>query len=268
MGEPPEDPFAPLVAVHEDFVDKLTELEATLDEMMATRETREGNDIILDEAVQFLLEEPNGLIEDDVVPFARLAGGHHLVQGRLEFRELVDEILVHRDERSERILRRLAHRSRLRPVVLKACASRREPARRPRERYGVSDVVELADPLDEALHPHPEARVLHAAEAAGVEIPLVRLRVLSLFLEAFLDCLQVRLPLAASDDLADAIAADHVEREDEVRMLRVTGLVEGLGDSRIVSHDDRPRFAFREGALLERAEVLAPFNVHHFLLQD
>jgi len=36
MGEPPEDPFAPLVAVHEDFVDKLTELEATLDEMMAT----------------------------------------------------------------------------------------------------------------------------------------------------------------------------------------------------------------------------------------
>src|SRR5207245_4775647 len=157
--------------------------------------------------------------------------------------------------------------TRLRPFVLKACASRREPARRPRERYGVSDVVELADPLDEALHPHPKARVLHAAKAAGVEIPIVRLRVLSLFLEAFLDCLQVRLPLAASDDLADAIAADHVQREDEVRMLRVTGLVEGLVDSRIVRRDDLPRFALREVALLEDGAHLAPFNVPPFILQ-
>src|SRR3989454_1327937 len=155
---------------------------------------------------QFLLEEPDGLIEDDFVPLARLAGGHHLVQGRLEFGELVDEILVHRNERGERIVRGLAHCSRLRPAVLKACASRREPARRPRERYGVSDVVELADPLDEALHPHPEARVLHAAEAAGGEITIVRLPGLSLFPLAFLDCLPVRLPLASSDDLADAIA--------------------------------------------------------------
>src|SRR2546428_6805553 len=150
---------------------------------------------------QFLLEEPNGLIEDDVVPFARLAGGHHLVQGRLEFRELVDEILVHRDERSERILRRLAHRSRLRPVVLKACASRREPARRPRERYGVSDVVELADPLDEALHPHPEARVLPAAEAAGVAIAPVPRRRPYPFRSALLSCLPAPPPPAALADV-------------------------------------------------------------------
>src|SRR2546428_397502 len=67
MGEPPEDPFAPLVAVHEDFVDKLTELEATLDEMMATRETREGNDIILDEAVRFFREK--------LIPPPRVKGG-------------------------------------------------------------------------------------------------------------------------------------------------------------------------------------------------
>src|SRR2546428_5400151 len=67
MGEPPDDPFAPLVAVHEDFVDKLTELEATLDEMIATRETREGNDIILDEAVRFFEEEliPHLRLEDE-----------------------------------------------------------------------------------------------------------------------------------------------------------------------------------------------------------
>jgi len=80
MGEPLEDPFAPLVAVHEDFVDKLTELEATLDEMMATRETREGNDIILDEAVRFFEEEliPHLRLEDEaVVPAIEKAIGRY-----------------------------------------------------------------------------------------------------------------------------------------------------------------------------------------------
>src|SRR5256885_9796107 len=64
-----DDPFAPLIGVHEDFVDKLTELEATLDEMMATRETREGNEIILDDAVRFFAEElmPHLRLEDETV---------------------------------------------------------------------------------------------------------------------------------------------------------------------------------------------------------
>src|SRR3989441_3127574 len=80
MGEPPEDPSAPLGAFHEDFVDKLTELEATLDEMMATRETREGNDIILDEAVRFFEEEliPHLRLEDEaVVPAIEKAIGRY-----------------------------------------------------------------------------------------------------------------------------------------------------------------------------------------------
>src|SRR2546429_8893748 len=69
MNETSDDPFAPLIGVHEDFVDKLTELEATLDEMMATRETREGNEIILDEAVRFFAEElmPHLRLEDEAV---------------------------------------------------------------------------------------------------------------------------------------------------------------------------------------------------------
>src|SRR3989442_5043766 len=80
MGEPPEDPFAPLVAVHEDCVDRLTELEATWDEMMATRETREGNDIILDEAVGFFEKEliPHLRLEDEaVVPAIEKAIGRY-----------------------------------------------------------------------------------------------------------------------------------------------------------------------------------------------
>src|SRR5947199_8717077 len=69
MGETSDDPFAPLIGVHEDFVDKLTELEATLDEMMATRGTRGGNDIILDEAVRLFVEElmPHLRLEDEAL---------------------------------------------------------------------------------------------------------------------------------------------------------------------------------------------------------
>src|SRR5438876_3199359 len=80
MGETSDDPFAPLIGVHEDFVDKLTELEATLDEMMATRETREGNDIILDEAVRFFAEElmPHLRLEDEaLLPALEMAIGRY-----------------------------------------------------------------------------------------------------------------------------------------------------------------------------------------------
>src|SRR5437867_4119352 len=80
MGETSDDPFAPLIGVHEDFVDKLMELEATLDEMMATRETREGNDIILDEAVRFFAEElmPHLRLEDEaLLPALEMAIGRY-----------------------------------------------------------------------------------------------------------------------------------------------------------------------------------------------
>ena len=70
MGDLPEDdPFAALLADHADFVDKLTELEATLDEMMATRDTSEENEILLDESVRFFEEEllPVLAAEDEVL---------------------------------------------------------------------------------------------------------------------------------------------------------------------------------------------------------
>jgi hemerythrin-like domain-containing protein len=70
MGEiPDEDPFAPLLTDHADFVDKLTELEATLDEMMATRDAREENGIILDESIRFFEEEllPVLAAEDETI---------------------------------------------------------------------------------------------------------------------------------------------------------------------------------------------------------
>src|SRR5256885_8850541 len=52
-----DDPFYALLGDHADFVDKLTELEATLDEMIATREAREENRIILDESIRFFEDE-------------------------------------------------------------------------------------------------------------------------------------------------------------------------------------------------------------------
>ena len=52
-----EDPFQPLLDDHEGFLEKLTELEAVLDEMMRTREASEENRELLDESVRFFDEE-------------------------------------------------------------------------------------------------------------------------------------------------------------------------------------------------------------------
>ncbi len=68
MGEAAS-PFQPLLDDHEEFLDKLAELEATLDEMMRTREASESNREILDESVRFFREEllPHFAREDEVV---------------------------------------------------------------------------------------------------------------------------------------------------------------------------------------------------------
>jgi Hemerythrin HHE cation binding domain len=70
MGDlPDDDPFAGVLTVHADFVDKLTELEAALDEMIATREASEANGVILDESIRFFEEElrPTLAAEDEVI---------------------------------------------------------------------------------------------------------------------------------------------------------------------------------------------------------
>ncbi|MEK6986768.1 MAG: hemerythrin domain-containing protein [Candidatus Thermoplasmatota archaeon] len=68
MGEA-DNPFQPLLDEHEDFVEKLVELEATLDEMIRTQEASEGNREILDESVRFFEEEllPHFAKEEEVV---------------------------------------------------------------------------------------------------------------------------------------------------------------------------------------------------------
>lgn len=67
MGEP--DPFARLLEEHADFIEKLAELEATLDEMMATHQATEGNRMLLDEAIRFFEEDllPHFRLEEEVV---------------------------------------------------------------------------------------------------------------------------------------------------------------------------------------------------------
>lgn len=75
MGDlPDDDPFGPILAIHGDFVDKLTELEATLDEMMATRDASEENGILLDESLRFF--------EDELLPL--LAAEDEAILPRLE----------------------------------------------------------------------------------------------------------------------------------------------------------------------------------------
>jgi len=51
------DALTQLAAEHADFIEKLTELEATLDEMMETRQASDANVDLLDEAVRFFEDE-------------------------------------------------------------------------------------------------------------------------------------------------------------------------------------------------------------------
>ncbi len=68
MGEDAS-PFQPLLDDHEEFLEKLTELEAVLDEMMNTREANDGNRELLDESIRFFEEEllPHFAREDRIV---------------------------------------------------------------------------------------------------------------------------------------------------------------------------------------------------------
>ncbi|HYM38934.1 MAG TPA: hemerythrin domain-containing protein [Thermoplasmata archaeon] len=68
MGEA-SDPFQPLLDDHEEFLEKLTELEAVLDEMMRTREAGDGNFELLDESIRFFEDEllPHFRKEDEIV---------------------------------------------------------------------------------------------------------------------------------------------------------------------------------------------------------
>ncbi len=68
MGGSP-DPFQPLLDDHEEFLEKLTELEAILDEMMHTREATAANQELLDESIRFFDEEllPHFRKEDELL---------------------------------------------------------------------------------------------------------------------------------------------------------------------------------------------------------
>ncbi len=68
MGDGP-DPFQDLLDEHEESLEKLSELEATLDEMMGTRQASEANVALLDEAIRFFDEDllPHFRKEDEIV---------------------------------------------------------------------------------------------------------------------------------------------------------------------------------------------------------
>ena len=94
MGDvPDDDSFANVLAAQADFVDKLTELEATLDEMIAARDASEENGIILDESVRFF--------QDELLPL--LAAEDEAILSRLEaaigrFGTLVNVVEYEHDE--------------------------------------------------------------------------------------------------------------------------------------------------------------------------
>jgi len=68
-GSGKDQPFRPLLDAHAVCLEKLGELEATLDEMMARREATDANRGVLDETLRFFHGEllPHLILEDEVV---------------------------------------------------------------------------------------------------------------------------------------------------------------------------------------------------------
>lgn len=104
---PDDDPFSALLAAHADFVDKLTELEATLDEMMATREAREANLMIVDESLRFFDDELGPLLraeDETILPRLEAAIGRYgtlvsvIASEHDEVRRGVEKLREARDE--------------------------------------------------------------------------------------------------------------------------------------------------------------------------
>jgi hemerythrin-like domain-containing protein len=106
MAEP-ADPFQPLLDDHEEFLEKLNELEAVLDEMMNTREANESNRELLDESLRFFEEDllPHFAREDSVVlpPLEAAIGrfGSLVNVVAYEHEEIRREIAKFREARSE-----------------------------------------------------------------------------------------------------------------------------------------------------------------------
>src|SRR5262249_18362078 len=92
-----------------------------------------------------------------------------------------------------------------------------------RERDRLAQVVEPADPCDEAFDPHAEAGVRHRAVAAEVEVPLEGFARQLMLGDLSLERREVVLALSAADDLAVSLGREHVDAERDAR-IRGVGL--------------------------------------------
>ena len=79
-----------------------------------------------------------------------------------------------------------------------------DAAWRSRKRNHVPDVADTGDHHQKALKPQAKAAVGYTAEAAGIQVPPVRVFVHFGFVHACFKHFQTLLTLAATDDLADA----------------------------------------------------------------
>src|SRR3989304_707975 len=100
-------------------------------------------------------------------------------------------------------------------------------------------MLELRDPGDEPLDPHPEPRVGHASEPSQVEVPLEVLLGEAVLLEPLFQESQVVDALTASDDLAVALGRENVDAENPVGSLGMGLHVKGLDLGWVVGHGER-----------------------------
>ena len=132
----------------------------------------------------------------------------------------------------------------------------------PRERDRLPDVRQPADPRDGALEAEPEARVHERAVSPKVEVPVVRLRVESLLLDAGQQLVVVVLALRAADDLAVPLGRQQSSPEHRARVVGVLLHVERLRFLRVVEDEHRPVVvAATSSASSSAPRSLAPLDV-------
>src|SRR5690349_7622242 len=83
----------------------------------------------------------------------------------------------------------------------------------PRVRNGFSQMIEAADPRDDAFDPHAEAGVRDAAEPPEIEVPLERFLRKLVLLDPLKQQVVVFETLPAADDFAVALRGKDVARE-------------------------------------------------------
>src|SRR6266849_370233 len=114
------------------------------------------------------------------------------------------------------------------------------PVQHARERNHFANVLCPANPRHGAFQPHAKSRMRHAAVAPQIQIPPERFLRQVVLAKPFHQQIVVMNALAPADDLSVAFRRQHVERQRQIRALRIRLHVKRFDRCRIAVYQHRP----------------------------